>query len=94
MSEDEIQEHLIKLNKYKSVGPDAKPLSIISEMPWQSGRVSGDWKKGNITPIFKKGGKENPGNYRLVRLTFVPGKIMEQILLEAMSKHKKNKEVI
>ena len=32
----------------------AKPLSII-EKSWLSGEVPSDWKKGNITPIFKKG---------------------------------------
>ncbi|KAK4831226.1 hypothetical protein QYF61_016324 [Mycteria americana] len=64
-----------------------KPLSIIYQQSWLTGEVPVDWRLANVTPIFKKGQKEDPGNYRPVSLTSVPGKLMEQIILSAITQH-------
>ena len=43
--------------------------------------VPSDWRLANVTPIFKKGQKDDPGSYRPISLSMVPGKVMEQIFL-------------
>ncbi|KAJ7428894.1 RNA-directed DNA polymerase from mobile element jockey-like protein [Willisornis vidua] len=57
----------------------AKPLSIIYQQSWLSGEVPDDWKLANVMPIHKKGCKEDPGNYRTVSLTSVPGKVIRLV---------------
>ncbi|PKU40556.1 rna-directed dna polymerase from mobile element jockey- hypothetical protein [Limosa lapponica baueri] len=48
----------------------------------------------SVTPVFKKGKKEDPGNYRPVTRTYIPGKVMEQLILDVISKYVEEKEVI
>jgi len=48
----------------------------------------------NEMPIYKKGWKEHPGNYRPVRLTLVLGKIMEQIILSTITRNIEDNQVI
>ncbi|GAB0190266.1 mitochondrial enolase superfamily member 1 [Grus japonensis] len=64
-----------------------KPLSIIYQQSWLTGEVPVDWRLVNVKLIYKKGWKEDPRNYRPVSLTLVPGKVMEQIILSAITQH-------
>ncbi|GAB0186325.1 mitochondrial enolase superfamily member 1 [Grus japonensis] len=63
-------------------------------MSWRIGKVLEDWRKANVTVVFKTGKKENPGNYRPVSLTSIPGKVMEQLILGVINKHVEEKKFI
>ncbi|RMC03252.1 hypothetical protein DUI87_20446 [Hirundo rustica rustica] len=65
----------------------AKQLSIIYQLSWLTGEVPDDSKLASVTPIHKKGGKEDPGNYRPVSLTSIPSKVMEQFILSGIMQH-------
>uniref|UniRef100_A0A8B9UU32 Reverse transcriptase domain-containing protein n=1 Tax=Anas zonorhyncha TaxID=75864 RepID=A0A8B9UU32_9AVES len=106
--EEMVGDLLQHLDVRKSMGPDgihprilrelaeelAKPLTIIYQQSWLSGEVPVDWRLANVTPIYKKGRRADPGNYRPVSLTSVPGKLMEQILLGVIMRHLKGKQAI
>ncbi|NXS01657.1 RTXE polymerase, partial [Oxylabes madagascariensis] len=101
VQEEAVRELVSCLDVSKSMGPDgihprvmrelanelANPLSIIYHLQqsWPTDEVPDEWKLANVTPIHKKGGKEDPGNYRPVSLTSVPGN--QQFTLSAIMQH-------
>ena len=62
-------------------------LSIIYLKSFDTGVVPEAWKRANISPIFKKGKKTDPSNYRPISLTAIPCKIIEKILKSAIMGH-------
>ncbi|KAK4816185.1 hypothetical protein QYF61_012475 [Mycteria americana] len=52
-----------------------KPLSILCQQSWLTGEVPVDCLS-NVMSSYKKSQKEDPGNYRPVSPTLVPGKVM------------------
>lgn len=64
----------------------------MSERSQLSANVLENWKKANVIPIFQKE-KEVPRKRSLISLTSVLGKVIEQIILEAVTKHIKDTRV-
>jgi len=70
----------------------AAALVIIFRHSLNTGEIPADWKRANVTPIFKKGSKSDPGNYRPVSLTSVCCKILETLIRDGIMSHlEKNK---
>ena len=88
VSADLVKEYLEGLDGYKSAGPDdlhpwvlkelarviAEPLARLFEHSWCSGQIPENWKRANVLPIFMKGRRDEPGNFRTVGLTSTLGK--------------------
>ena len=53
-----------------------------------------DWRRANVTPIFKFGSKMSPGNYRPVSLTCIICKIMESIIRDDIVAHLVSNELL
>ncbi|CAJ0962937.1 unnamed protein product [Ranitomeya imitator] len=78
LTQEEVRNRLNKIKIDKSPGPDGihprvlrelsnvidKPLFLIFRDSIATGSVPQDWRIANVVPIFKKGSKSEPGNYR------------------------------
>ena len=97
--ESEVLNKLRMLQSDKSPGPDgkhphflkscahalAKPLSLIFRCSYDTGALPTDWKLANISPVFKKGSRSDPSNYRPISLTSVPCKIMMMMMMDELT---------
>ncbi len=98
---DDVMRTVNQLKTNSSPGPDGitprmlkeaihllkLPLSMLFNMSLQEGYVPKDWKIANVTPIFKKGVKCEPMNYRPISLTSHICKTMERILCKSIVNH-------
>jgi Reverse transcriptase (RNA-dependent DNA polymerase) len=101
ISTEDIKKKLEKLNKSKSPGPDAihprilyelkneliYPLFKIFNLSLTTGELPMDWKRADITAIYKKGKKSDVSNYRPISLTCIVCKIMESIVRDKIMKY-------
>ncbi|CAG5012765.1 unnamed protein product [Parnassius apollo] len=92
---------LKSLNVNSATGPDNVPgvflqscaetitpvlVNILNES-YASGEIPKNWRHAIVTPVFKKGDKLDPANYRPISLTSIVWKCMEKIICK---KSKKN----
>ena len=96
-----VREQLRKLNPCKAAGPDgihprvlmelsevlARPLAIIFNTSLRTGKVPQVWREAHVAPIFKKGERTLPSNYRPVSLTSVVCKVMGKIVRSWVMDH-------
>lgn len=99
--ETDITGRLAKLDPNKSMGLDhvhphvlracadsfARPLALIFKSSLRLSCLPKIWRMAKVTPIFKKGSRLDPSNYRPISLTSVVCKIMESIVRDAIMTH-------
>ncbi len=96
----DVREKMSKLRKHKACGLDNIHVDILSEVlnfdvplshifntSMHTNRIPQDWKAANINPLFKKGSRMAPNNYRPVSLTSQICKLMERLILDVLWKH-------
>ena len=100
-TEGEIKKKIADLKTNKSPGPDgflpkvlkevcdevSRHLCAIFNMSIRTGCVPRDWREAEVTPIFKKGDRNQPSNYRPISLTSIVGKLMESIMVDKVTSY-------
>ena len=91
---EEEQEKLQHLNIYKSSGPDmlhpqillvlkdklTRPLTHIFNNSVETGIIPEDWKSANVTAIYKKWSRQEPGNDLPISISSVFCKTIEKLV--------------
>ena len=99
---------LSALDTNSSMGPDglhphllrscsealAYPLYTIFCKSLAEGSLPAEWKTSLVVPIFKKGSRYDPLNYRPISLTSVPGKCMERLICREIHQFLEANEVL
>ena len=106
--EEDIIAAIASVGTYSAVGPDkfpaiilkkcsktlASPLASMLRSSLDQGIIPSAYKKQSIVPIYKKGNKDNPANYRPVSLTSHIIKVFERVILHKMVKYRETNNLL
>ncbi len=84
-----IRRKIRKLRKEAAPRPDEITPGLLKMLEDEvlTAQVPSEWRTATVTPIFKKGTKGDPGDYRPVSLTSVPCLMLEAIVKDRMMSH-------
>jgi hypothetical protein len=96
-----IKKLINNLNPHKAAGPDQiRPvvlkninqeispiLTKLFKKSLQSSTLPDIWKMANVAPVYKKGARSDPANYRPISLTCILCKTLEHIVSSSITKH-------
>ncbi|XP_071477586.1 uncharacterized protein [Diadema antillarum] len=103
-----VKKLLDKLNPKKASGPDGITPRVLKELSntiapclcnifrksYNLGEIPDDWRHANIVPIFKKGYRADPSNYKPISLTCITCKLMEHILASNIMAHGNHQDIL
>ena len=103
-----IQKLLANVKPHKAGGPDEIPARYLKEnsaelapmyqhlftQSYNLSELPQTWCEATVCPIFKKGHKYLPENYRPVSLTAIPCKLMEHIIVSKTWEHLNKHNII
>ena len=67
--------------------PMYEMLLTLFNLVWKNEYVPSYWREGRIVSLFKKGDKEDPGNYRGITLLNVVGKLYSRVINNRLLKY-------
>ena len=70
------------------------PLFILFMKSLDKGELPLQWKCAHVSPIFKKGNRSSPCNYRPVSLTSVVCKLMETLIRDSLVTHMEENHLV
>ena len=105
---EDVLSHLQALDANSAMGPDfihplvlkncsevlSHPLNVIFCRSLAEGVVPSAWKRSTVVPLFKKGARYDPLNYRPVSLTSVCCKTMERIITKQLYEYLESNGII
>ena len=100
-TEEDVYDLIRSLPKKTACGPDSissamlkgtidalvPSLTDVFNLSLSSGTVPDEWKRSNITPVFKSGDPKYASNYHPSSLLSLPSKLLERIVCRSLMPH-------